>query len=208
VNPSSQTVRVSALVGKARDLTSSPASSSDELLLQRHLVYEIKMLQESYHRCWRAVTDDADNNEKIINNALIEAFCVHARNLIGFFKDEKFMSCCTTNYRAFTSMPKGKIKCIEDRLNMQISHLVYKGKNKRSILDMDKVNGKDRYEILEILRSEIIEFKEKLSKRYAYLSDSIPVPPHPFNTPVSSGPNATTTTELVITAGSILMGHS
>jgi hypothetical protein len=44
----------------------SSSASPDELLLRCHFVYEIKMLVETYRRCWAEVSNDGDDEMKII----------------------------------------------------------------------------------------------------------------------------------------------
>ena len=171
----------------------SSSASPGELLLRCHFIYEIKMMQETYRLCWEEVNNDASDQEKIINNALIESFCVHARNLIEFFQDKTFMRIYkNTSYDAFPD--KNKLSAIYQRLCAQISHLVFKGKQHRTINAAQKIDAKDRYEILYIVGTEIAEFKKHLLPTYAHFADTIPIPPHPFAVPKGMGPSATTTT--------------
>jgi hypothetical protein len=174
----------------------SPSPSPDERLLRCHFVYEIKMLVETYQRCWGEVSNDADDERKIINNALIESFCIHARNLIEFFQDNKFMtSYADSRYKAFDPVSvKDRISSIYKRLSAQISHLVFRGTQNRTIHTLQKIDARDRYEILDILRTEIIEFKRHLAPSYLHVAAIIPVPARASEIPVSMGPFATTTT--------------
>jgi hypothetical protein len=181
---------------------SSASASPDELLLECHFVYEIKMLQETYQRCWEEVTNDADDERKILNNALIESFCIHARNLIEFFRDKKVRTTyADPTYRAFSLVQPNTMDTIYERLCAQITHLVYKGTHNRTTHALQKINAKDRYEILRILRSEIIEFKGKLVPSYARMAATIPEPPHPFDIPVGISPYATSTATTFASAG-------
>src|SRR5262245_15039237 len=54
--------------------------SRDEELIGEHLDYEIKMLHET-RKALRGETVSAN----VIANALMESFCIHARNLNEFF---------------------------------------------------------------------------------------------------------------------------
>jgi hypothetical protein len=182
-------------------MPSSPPSP-DELLLRCHFVYEIKMLQETYRRCWEEVSDDAEDEKKILNNALIESFCVHARNLIEFFQDKKFrVTYANSQYLPFSQVSPNTMNAIYGRLCAQITHLVHSGTQNRTIDALQKINAKDRYEILGILRGEIIQFKGKLVPSYAQMAAAIPEPLHPFNIPVAQSPYATTTTTNFTSAG-------
>ena len=51
-----------------------------EELLGEHLLYEIQMLHET-----RKALNGERVSDQIITNALMESFCVHARNLNEFF---------------------------------------------------------------------------------------------------------------------------
>jgi hypothetical protein len=153
------------------------------------------MLRATYQRCWQEVSDDCEDEKKILNNALIESFCVHARNLIEFFQDKQSMSTyADPNYKAFRVFDSTKISKIYKKLCAQITHLVYQGQQDRTILVSQKIDARDRYEILNILRTEITTFKAHVVTSYTSIAATIPVPPRPFDISVSMGPNATRTT--------------
>jgi hypothetical protein len=154
------------------------------------------MLVETYRRCWAEASNDGNDERKIINNAMIESFCVHARNLIEFFQDRKFMtSYADPHYKAFDHvLGNDKISSIYKRLSAQISHLVYQGEQNRTIHTLQKIDARYRYEILDMLRAEIIEFKRHLAPSYLHVAAAIPVPARASEIPVSMGLFATTTT--------------
>src|SRR5215472_1081532 len=95
-------------------------ASPDDLLLRCHFVYEVKMIWETYARFLRR---DFVTKETVIRNALIESFCVHARNLIEFLRGKHRRKYTRPSYRPFCDVPTEKINAINDRLNDQISHL-------------------------------------------------------------------------------------
>jgi hypothetical protein len=149
-------------------MPSPSAASPAELLLRCHLGYEIWMLQETYRRC----PDDANNTARaddavIRDNALIESFCVHARNLIEFFTKEtsrkKLQKQYTNNYDPFSGV---SITKINKHLNNQITHL---REGERPITDSEKIGPQERAKILKILSHEIREFKAHLADAYKHI---------------------------------------
>jgi hypothetical protein len=99
------------------------------------------------------------------------------------------------HYKAFDHVSgKDKINSIYKKLSARISHLVFRGTQNRIIHTLQKIDARDRYEILDILRAEIIEFKRHLAPSYLHVAAIIPVPARASEIPVSMGPFATTTT--------------
>jgi hypothetical protein len=169
----------------------SALASPDELL-GHHLVYEIDMLRETHGKL--------PNDHTVLNNALIESFCVHARNLIEFFckRAKKYTD---DNYRPFANVDKN-LKAIRVRINVQISHIIYAG---RTVKDSEKINDEDRAEILNILSEATADFKAHLSLQYRHITipDLARVPKGaPKGAATGSiGPTTTTSSTLVITVG-------
>ena len=125
-------------------------------LLGHHLRYEVWMLRETHKRF---SLDDV-----VLNNALIESFCLHARNLIEFL-DKKSQNYTTKNYRPFNHVKNRKeITTINRRINVQISHVIYEG---RTVKESEKINVDERAKILAILNEEISQFVVHLVEPYA-----------------------------------------
>jgi hypothetical protein len=169
---------------------SAPASPDE--LLGHHLVYEIDMLRETHGK----LPDD----HTVLNNALIESFCVHARNLIEFFgKGAKKYT--DENYRPFANFKKN-LKTIRHRINVQISHLIYAG---RTVKDSEKINDEDRAEILNFLSEAIADFKAHLLREYRHITISdlarVPKGAPKGGATGSIGPTTTTSSAVVITVG-------
>jgi hypothetical protein len=82
------------------------------------------MLEETYQKL--------PNADQVINNALIEAFCLHARNLIEFFAEEG-RKYTTAEYQAFCHISTNKINSIKNKINVQISHMIYEGRSTNSV---------------------------------------------------------------------------
>src|ERR1700730_2405008 len=136
--------------GRIGTMPSPSAPSPAELLLQCHLGYEIWMLQETYRRCPNDANNTARADDAVIrDNALIESFCVHARNLIEFFTKEtsrkKLQKQYTNNYWPVSAV---SITKINKHLNNQITHL---REGERPITDSEKIGPQERAKILTIL---------------------------------------------------------
>jgi hypothetical protein len=108
------------------------------------------MVEETYQKI--------PNADEVTNNALIEAFCLHARNLIEFF-EKKTDKYATGEYQAFFHTSKKNIAKIKRKINIQISHLIY---GERATNDASKIGPDDRAEVLNILSDEIAQFKAHL----------------------------------------------
>src|SRR5262245_16629784 len=96
-------------------------------VLGRHLVYEGWMLIETRRRLLGA-TDEMVRNvvrtDTVVRNALIESFCVHARNLIRFFRDRDDAKASKFTDVAYTPFANGAIASdLVSKLNDQIMHL-------------------------------------------------------------------------------------
>ena len=128
----------------------SPSPESREY----HLNYEIWMLEEANKK--------HHDSDQVINNALIESFCVHARNLIEFFAEEA-QRYTTRSYRPFCHISSNRRASIRRKINVQISHVKDQG---RTTNDADKITAFDRAEIVNILSREIKEFKVHLLPQY------------------------------------------
>jgi hypothetical protein len=127
---------------------------SDEELIGHHLVYEIDMLRETIFRIGRS-------GDKVLNNALIESFCVHARNLIEFFQKPRGAGrYVRPGYKAFDNVD---ISPDIKRLNNQISHLL----DGRTADNSGKIDGRERARLYELIAHEIRTFKGTLKDEYS-----------------------------------------
>jgi len=108
------------------------------------------MLLHSY----RLISDN-----QITQNALIEAFCLHARNLIEFYKTQKYTE---NSYVPFYNKTT-RIGSLNQRINNQISHLDL---NQRTVDDAKKISHKEPSELLTILSEETVEFRKHLKPAY------------------------------------------
>ncbi len=146
----------------SRKLNDSPEGLIE--MFTRHLPYEMDMLRVTYlmlstpgAKLWFT---------EYVLNALIEAFCVHARNLFEFYsatnslKEETVAAQhFTTNYQAF---PDGLPGRIIGKLNAQITHLSY---NREDDADR-KIGSDDRKRIFGLLELEMERFAAHLREPY------------------------------------------
>jgi hypothetical protein len=105
-------------------------------------------------------------------NAIIESFCVHARNLIDFFSvDSATPPQASKNYvgakhfcDGYAPWTKGgPNRELYGRLNAQISHLTYN----RTSKDEEKIGPKEREELVELIERELEIFRGCLRRPYA-----------------------------------------
>jgi hypothetical protein len=125
-------------------------------IFNEHIPYEIDMLRETYRML--AATPPPTDARK---NALIEAFCVHARSLLDFFMCEGFKpddviaSDFVTGFTPQLNDTVEPLKTIRVKLNKQIFHLT----KDRTIVDADKFDpDRDGSEVVNRLEKEIGRF--------------------------------------------------
>jgi hypothetical protein len=148
-----------------------------------HLNYEIWMLEE---------TNRKPHVDEVIKNALIESFCVHARNLFEFFMEEAPQY--THDYRPFSRVTKSRRKAILKKLNVHITHVKFQG---RATNDADKITDPERGQMLNILSDEIREFRTHLMPQYS-AAEIRDLPRVPIGPSLASGPHTTTTTSSTV----------
>ena len=134
--------------------------ATPEEIFAEHLHYEIDMLLGTFHRL-QTVSDP------VMRNALMESFCIHARNLDDFFlgrRGAKAQTYAAANYRAYLA---GRFSSDLDRkLNTQIAHLT----EARTSDPAEKIGQADRLELLTTLLAEVHNFAEHLRPDYQPLS--------------------------------------
>ncbi len=138
-------------------------------LFKEHLPYEIWMLHETLDALNRSASD------KVLENALIESFAVHARNLIEFLGGEYFDlgQFTAPKYNRGTQLDWKKATT---KLNVQISHIT----QARTTIAAEKLSPSERAEILVALEKELGDFKSVLSPECKNLMESGPSgPPEP-----------------------------
>jgi len=131
----------------------------DQILMEifnEHIPYEIDMLRKAYH------LTAGQRPKGVLKNALIEAFCIHARSLIDFFKckrlrDEDVIASDFTNVAFIPEINDAvePLKTIKIRMNKQIFHLT----RDRTIVEAAKFDpGRDGPDVVNRLEKEIARF--------------------------------------------------
>lgn len=129
-----------------------------EQCFRRHLPYEISMMRELHSELLRG------NPSRLIHNANIEAFIVHARNLIEFFKNKEP---CDFDPRLYTELgyePDGNFidASLEAKINQQVSHLTAE----RTAVAGQQLGPQQWNEIRSALDAQIKRFEEALKPGY------------------------------------------
>ncbi len=129
------------------------------------LVYEVDMFYRTYNFL------DVPAWSPGLANAIIESFCVHARNLIEFFDQESATpGQARSNYMGAKHFCDGYIPWtkggpsndLRGRLNRQISHLTYD----RTSKEEEKIGRKERAKLVELIERELEVFGGCLRKPY------------------------------------------
>jgi hypothetical protein len=127
-------------------------------LLSEHLPYEVQMLNFAYNSLCAGPPSQAHIN------VLLEAFCLHARNLIDFFTEQSLTPKNYAGAKHYVSayLAFGGMAIKRDRLyakiNEQIAHLTYKREKKLE----NKIQGSDMARLKQILDTEIKNFIDSL----------------------------------------------
>lgn len=159
-----------------------PAPHLKEEFFTEHLPYEISMLRATYDLA-RAPKPAAEHN------ALVEAFLLHARNLIEFYKDRPS---CDFDPRMFTNASFQLNRdfvadSLVARINRQTSHLTAK----RISNAADELGPRDWALILRALEEEMNRFTKALTRDYAakWLLQQQPAAAAKVAAPTTSSPS-------------------
>lgn len=130
-----------------------------EACFARHLPYEIDMLRELRPEL------SSGRYTQLIHNSHVEAFLMHARNLIEFFKNK---APCDFDPRLFTvdsyePRPTFLDAKLLDKINQQIAHLTAA----RSDLPSKQLGPAEWDRIMEALEGEISRFERALRPDHA-----------------------------------------
>jgi hypothetical protein len=132
-----------------------------ERLLVRHLPYELDMLEQTLVRLL-----DGKVTDRVLQNALIESFWTHARNLIEFFNCKEkgdgqtgvaSAQDMTTGYAVDTKLTE-----VNDLINKQISHLQYD----RPAFTQGQLDYNYMYRVREIIGREMQKFQKCINHDY------------------------------------------
>jgi hypothetical protein len=133
------------------------ANASLDEILERHYVYEVIMLVNTFGYLRLPQPDDT------IRNALIESFCIHARSLIDFYNNKQAVhakSFADGAYTPFVGKPIRKI--LIQKLNTQIAHMSFQ----RTIITAEKIGAGDRLELLRGVLGAHFNFVNHLTQHF------------------------------------------
>jgi hypothetical protein len=132
-----------------------------------HVCYELKMLRYSYGKLLeveKAIALDPSARQKAgpFINVLIEAFCIHARNLDEFFQgtgDRDTLRARKFADSFYRPLPRDdERKRIIKKIHKQIAHL----SKKRTSAPAEKIDIEDRAQLSSILAAEADNFTRHL----------------------------------------------
>lgn len=139
--------------------------ASDDDILGHHLPYEIWMLQETHQRLKGAVSD------QVVTNALIESFCIHARQLLDFFENKQGRCAKDFTGGTYNATCLSYLRTQRTKLNTQIAHLTAC----RTKDPKEKIGGTDRDKLLKAILREARNFQSNLVGTFAE-TFKLPVP--------------------------------
>ena len=147
-----------------------------------HVYYELSMLRYTYGKLLEAekfIALDPTARQKAIPymNALIEAFCIHARNLDEFFQSTgesdtlKARKFADGFYRPLPSNTERKR--IIKKIHKQIGHL----SKKRTSVPAEQIDTADRVKLFSILTAEADNLTQHLLPNLLAAWQYVPKPP-------------------------------
>lgn len=162
-------------------------SISEGELLEKHVSYELEMLAHTF----LFMQKNNWNFEYPVGNSLIEAFSVHARNLVYFFESSHGSD--VTVYVDASYQPPSINANLMKKLHQQIAHLTLK----RTSNTQEKLHAEAQRQLLVELLVAFEDFQRHLLPAYTSLwhPTDIPASTDPrFASPVFSvgGPNTAT----------------
>jgi hypothetical protein len=143
---------------KVREVTSETRRFA-KLMLGDAIPYEVGMMRAIHKKLV------AGGLSQFCANVLIEAFHMHARNLIEYFKNDKQ---CAIDPRAFTRKDytiQGDFipKTLESKISQQIAHLTHE----RTDVAKLKLGIEERQQTLDHLEKQIARFEKALEPAWA-----------------------------------------
>jgi hypothetical protein len=162
-------------------------------IISEHLPYEIHMLRHAYDKL------QSSSHGQATDNGLIECFCLHARNLLDFFRDQKHSNYAvareftTASYNPFDGTNPKSSGGLYGKLNDQITHLSYRRTNNPAA----KIGPDERVFLKNLIEKEIDNFSNHVDGAYRPLWKV--QAEAPVSTPV--GPSGTTSTPHITTVG-------
>jgi hypothetical protein len=172
--------------------------ADDAEIFERHFLYELWMLLET-----RKLVMGAQNEAfgRIVLNALIEAFCVHARGLVEFFEGQQRRptDVPASNFtdRPFVYTRDNVVGDLCNKINKQIAHITYD----RTVDPKKVINSADCEELYRRVIMEIERYYGCVKPEYRAVWPPIVRPP--FNQPSGLMSGFTTGTDGVLIGSSV-----
>jgi len=142
-----------------RSVSEAPSAAE---VLERHYTYEVDMLQGSYVY----LANGKYARDKVVEYALIESFCIHARALIEFFVEKKRAGRYAEANYAKLQIADEPLKTLYRKLHQQIAHL---DSHERTSDPREKIGRTERNQLLGILGEQSKEFSRTLKAEYRCL---------------------------------------
>jgi hypothetical protein len=149
-------------------------------IINEYLPYEIDMLRSTYRQLDLAANHPPHSEtaeQKMLRNALVESFCVHARSLIDFFANRRraatdaIASDFTDGFTASIDPSKQPIRTLRTNLNKQLFHLT----RDRALALTEKFDvGSDGRRILQEIEPAIERFTGCLTADFRSFKCSTP----------------------------------
>jgi hypothetical protein len=173
-------------------------------IIKDHFRYEVQMLRYTHQRLCRGFA----GTDKCEANAVIESFCIHARNLIDFLRetesklsDGKYAAAVhfTDRYEAFKTHSMSDD--LYGKLGEQIAHITYG----RTNIDEEKLGAKERQRLFDLIAHEIPIFLGHLKEQYRLLWEEPYMPPPPASENAGDLVQATATSICETTVGTVIL---
>ncbi len=134
-----------------------PTNATDEEILGIHLPYELWMLRATYEKLRSPPADE------VLCNALIESFCLHARQLLEFFENRQGKHAKDYTGGSYKAAHLASLsKAERTKLNTQIAHI----SGQRTVDPSKKIGLSLRAKLITALEREANEFKNQLSSEF------------------------------------------
>ncbi|MEX2277530.1 MAG: hypothetical protein WD674_07065, partial [Cucumibacter sp.] len=123
----------------------SDITTVEKEVIGNAIPYEIWMLQQVHCRLISGGIGDT-----VLNNALIESFCIYARALIDMLSNQQGAKARDYTTEAFDELSESALRTsLKTKLNTQVAHIT----GKRTSDQSKKINGDDRALLLRVINA-------------------------------------------------------